>query len=395
VTNKDLLYGFNVIFLFHGWSMETYLVGGAVRDKLLNYPVSEKDWVVVGVTGEQMLEAGYRPVGKDFPVFLHPHTKEEYALARTERKTGRGYTGFHCYSSPDVSLEEDLRRRDLTINAIAEDGDGNLIDPYGGQEDLKRKLLRHVSPAFEEDPLRILRVARFYARYHQIGFTIAAETLELMRAMVARGELEELVAERVWMEIHRALKERQPEMFFRVLSDTGGMEYLMPEMAVEDRLEKAMKVLNVLLTRTDEAQCRFAGTYMHLNEAQLLAWCETYRVPGEFRELTLLVKKHIGGIKASLAKDAHGLLTLLESLDAFRRPDRFARFVMVCEAVLQVEEGSDDDLRVANLLKDALRVSVPVTAADVDVDLQGKEIGAAIAVKRISGIKQFLGGNET
>jgi tRNA nucleotidyltransferase (CCA-adding enzyme) len=374
--------------------METYLVGGAVRDKLLNYPVSERDWVVVGVTAEQMLEAGYRQVGKDFPVFLHPQTKEEYALARTERKTGRGYTGFHCFTSPDVSLEEDLRRRDLTINAIAEDANGNLIDPYGGQEDLKNRLLRHVSPAFEEDPLRILRVARFYARYYQSGFRIADETLELMRSMVARGELEDLVAERVWMEIHRALKERHPEMFYRVLSITGGMEYLMPEFAEEDLLDQAMQVLNVLLDRSEEAQCRFAATYMHLNRSQLLAWCETYRVPGEFRELTLLVKKYIRSASAELAQDAQGLLTLLESLDAFRRPDRFARFAIVCEAAVQIDADSEGDLRTVCLLKDALRASACITARDVDANLVGKAIGDAIAVKRISVIEQLLGGNE-
>ncbi|MDK1023389.1 MAG: multifunctional CCA tRNA nucleotidyl transferase/2'3'-cyclic phosphodiesterase/2'nucleotidase/phosphatase [Gammaproteobacteria bacterium] len=372
--------------------METYLVGGAVRDKLLNYPVSERDWVVVGVTAEQMLEAGYRPVGKDFPVFLHPQTNEEYALARTERKTGRGYTGFHCFTSPDVSLEEDLRRRDLTINAIAEDAHGNLIDPYGGQEDLKNKLLRHVSAAFEEDPLRVLRVARFYARYHQFGFRIADETFELMRLMVARGELKELVAERVWMEIHRALKERQPEMFFRVLYQIGGMDYLMPEFAVEKLLDRAVEVLNNLLDKSEEAKCRFASVYMHLHESRLLAWCETYRVPREFRDLTLLVKKNIGGITAELAKNAHGMLGLLESLDAFRRPDRFARFVIVCEAAFHVEEGSDNDFRVGNLLKDALRVSAHITAADVDANLQGKAIGDAIAVHRISLIEQLLEG---
>lgn len=375
--------------------METYLVGGAVRDKLLNYPVSERDWVVVGVTAEQMLEAGFRPVGKDFPVFLHPQTKEEYALARTERKTGRGYTGFHCFTSPDVSLEEDLRRRDLTINAIAEDADGNLIDPYGGQEDLKNKLLRHVSAAFEEDPLRILRVARFYARYHQIGFRIAGETLELMRSMVARGELRELVAERVWMEIHRALKEQQPEMFFRVLYQIGGMDYLVPEFAVDKSLDKAMRVLNNLLDKGEETTCRFAGAFMHLNESQLLAWCETYRVPGEFRDLTVLVKKYIGSISAELANNAQGMLGLLESLDAFRRPDRFARFLIVCEAVVRVETGSDNGFPVGNLLKEALRVAADISAADVAANLQGKAIGDAITVHRISVIEQLLEGKQS
>lgn len=213
--------------------MKTYLVGGAVRDKLLGRPVHEHDWVVVGATPEQLLAQGYSQVGRDFPVFLHPQTKEEYALARTERKSGRGYGGFVCDFSPEITLESDLLRRDLTINAIAEDADGSLIDPYGGQADLQARLLRHVSLAFREDPLRVLRVARFACRYAPLGFTIAPETLDLMRTIANDGELQELTPERVWKETERALGEAQPQVYFRVLRDCGALAVLFPEI---DRL---------------------------------------------------------------------------------------------------------------------------------------------------------------
>ena len=209
--------------------MQIYLVGGAVRDSLLNYPSSENDWVVVGATPKQMTDQGFKPVGQDFPVFIHPHTSEEYALARTERKSGQGYKGFEFYASTDVSLEEDLIRRDLTINAIAQDNDGNIIDPYGGQKDLEKKLLRHVSDAFTEDPLRVLRVARFAARYHHLGFSIANETLDLMKSIVADGEMSFLVAERVWKETSRALSEQSPQVFIKVLRDCGALNALFPE----------------------------------------------------------------------------------------------------------------------------------------------------------------------
>lgn len=211
--------------------MQIYKVGGAVRDRLLGRTVSEVDWLVVGATPEEMQARGFRPVGADFPVFLHPQTGEEYALARTERKSGRGYGGFTFHASPDVTLEEDLQRRDLTINAIAEDHSGQLIDPYGGQSDLQARLLRHVSPAFAEDPLRVLRVARFAARYAELGFRIAGETLELMRQLARSGELSALTAERSWKEISRALMEPRPDVFIQVLQDCEALAELFPELA--------------------------------------------------------------------------------------------------------------------------------------------------------------------
>ncbi len=380
------------MFRLDGWLMKTYLVGGAVRDRLLNYPVSEKDWVVVGATAEHLLDKGYQQVGKDFPVFLHPQSKEEYALARTERKTGRGYTGFHCYASPDVTLEEDLKRRDLTINAIAEDEHGNLIDPYGGQKDLADKMLRHVSAAFEEDPLRVLRVARFYARYCHLGFNIADETLELMRAMVARGELKDLVAERVWMEIHRVLGEQHPEVFYRLMDQIGGMEYLVPEFADSALLEKAMKALQRLLDKTDELQCRFAGVYMHLSESALRGWCETFRVPVEYRDLALMANRHFGAVTTNRSPAAERLLGLLVSLDAFRRPDRFKRCLLVCEAAAQAEQVGNS-FQVGELLGKVYPVAALITARDVAPDLHGKAIGDSIADHRIRAIGQLLEGD--
>ncbi|MGD9663280.1 MAG: multifunctional CCA addition/repair protein, partial [Porticoccaceae bacterium] len=213
--------------------MNIYLVGGAVRDELLGYPFSEKDWVVVGATPEEMVAQGYRPVGRDFPVFIHPQSGEEFALARTERKTGQGYKGFSFYTGLEVSLEDDLVRRDLTINAIAKSADGAIIDPYNGRADLDRKILRHVSPAFAEDPLRVLRVARFAARYHHLGFVIAPETLGLMRVLATGGELRQLTPERVWMEIQKALTEKSPHIFIQVLRNCGALKEILPEV---DRL---------------------------------------------------------------------------------------------------------------------------------------------------------------
>ena len=209
--------------------MKSYLVGGAVRDALLGLPVKDRDWVVVGATPQQMLDAGYQQVGRDFPVFLHPQSREEYALARTERKSGAGYTGFTCYAAPDVTLEADLLRRDLTVNALAQDADGAIIDPYGGQNDLRQRLLRHVSPAFSEDPLRVLRVARFAARYAHLGFRIAEETQALMAAMVEAGELAHLTPERVWKETESALTTRNPQVFFQTLRDCQALKVLFPE----------------------------------------------------------------------------------------------------------------------------------------------------------------------
>ena len=295
--------------------MKIYLVGGAVRDKMLSFPVKEKDWVVVGATAADMLKQGFRSVGKDFPVFLHPETNEEYALARTERKIGRGYTGFDFNTSADVTLEEDLKRRDLTINAMAEDADGNLIDPYGGVSDLKEKKLRHVSSAFAEDPVRILRVARFAARYAQYGFTVASETIDLMKTMVASGEVDALVPERVWKELERALGEKNPEQFFLVLLACDALPKLFPELVIKGshtvnvtpdaaKLTTLMHAHtpikdkfvgeNVLIKAartTDDKQIRFAVLLHTLAESEIKKICERYRVPTDYRKiLTTLLR---------------------------------------------------------------------------------------------------------
>ena len=300
--------------------MKTYCVGGAVRDELLGLPVKDRDWVVVGATPEQMVELGYRPVGKDFPVFLHPETHEEYALARTERKSGRGYRGFTVFASPDVTLEEDLTRRDLTINAIARGDDGVLADPFGGIADIAAGVLRHVSPAFAEDPVRILRVARFAARF---GFSIAPATHDLMRHMVADGEADHLVAERVWQELARGLMERCPSAMFAVLQDTGALARVAPELgsglstptlAIVDRAATAQAPLAV----------RFALAVHSTPDASSLALlCDRLRVPTDCRELALLCLTGIDRVRYAVDRDAEGLVDLLQWADALRRPPRF------------------------------------------------------------------------
>jgi len=298
--------------------MKSYVVGGAVRDELLGLPVSDRDWVVVGATPEQMSAAGFRPVGRDFPVFLHPQTHEEYALARTERKSGRGYKGFVVHASPDVTLEQDLARRDLTINAMARDEAGRLIDPFGGERDLKDGMLRHVSEAFAEDPVRILRVARFAARY---GFRIADETLALMRRMVEAGEVEHLVAERVWQEFARGLAERHPARMFEALAQCGALARLLPELRPDaealERAAGAQAALNV----------RFACLAWPLSEAQVLSFCERLRAPVEPRELALSACRCKPLLLAGRTANAADLLKLLKLADAFRRPERFAELL--------------------------------------------------------------------
>jgi tRNA nucleotidyltransferase (CCA-adding enzyme) len=277
----------NHIFNLEKIKMEIYLVGGAVRDRLLGLPVKEKDWVVVGATADDMLKKGYRQVGKDFPVFLHPKTREEYALARMERKVGRGYTGFDFDASPAVTLEQDLLRRDLTINAIAERSDGGLVDPYQGKADLDKKILRHVSPAFVEDPVRILRVARFTARFAQFGFTVADETVKLMQAMVKSGEVDALVAERVWKELERALQEASPAEFFHVLTACGADKVLFPALQ-----ETNLTALLRAAALSTDGEVRFAALLYNLSRQDIQDFCDRYRVPGTYRELALLVAAH-------------------------------------------------------------------------------------------------------
>ncbi|HYN11259.1 MAG TPA: multifunctional CCA tRNA nucleotidyl transferase/2'3'-cyclic phosphodiesterase/2'nucleotidase/phosphatase [Burkholderiales bacterium] len=295
--------------------MKTYAVGGAVRDELLGLPVKEKDYVVVGATPEEMQAKGFKPVGKDFPVFLHPETHEEYALARTERKSGRGYKGFKVYTSPSVTLEDDLRRRDLTINAIAKDEEtGELIDPYGGQRDLKRRLLRHVSDAFAEDPVRILRVARFAARFN---FKVAPETMMLMKRMVSSGETDFLVPERAWQELSKGLSEKHVERMFQVLKETGLRDKLLPHVKTP---RKAL---------SGSVAVRFARLAWRLTGPQISVLCEHLRLPSEIRELALLASRlRTSFIKANNAKPKE-LLKLFKRADALRRPERFHQLLEV------------------------------------------------------------------
>jgi tRNA nucleotidyltransferase (CCA-adding enzyme) len=289
--------------------VKTYVVGGAVRDELLGLPVKDRDHVVVGATPEEMARLGYKPVGKDFPVFLHPVTHEEYALARTERKSGRGYKGFTVHAAPDVTLEDDLRRRDLTINAMAKAEDGTLIDPFGGRRDLERRVLRHVSEAFAEDPVRILRVARFAAR---LGFRVHETTMKLMQGMVSSGEADALVPERVWQEFSKGLAEREAQRMFEVLKEAG---LLFPE--IKDWPKRFSGSLPV----------RFAHLAWPLAEAEVTALCDRLRAPNEVRELALAVVRNRNALQAAATPEA--LLGLLKGTDAFRRPERFAEVLEV------------------------------------------------------------------
>lgn len=344
--------------------MDIYLVGGAVRDELLGLPVAERDWVVVGATPELLLQRGFRPVGKDFPVFLHPRTHEEYALARTERKTAPGYHGFQVHAAPDVTLEDDLHRRDLTINAMARDAEGRLIDPWSGARDLEQRWLRHVSPAFAEDPVRILRIARFSARYAPLGFRIAPETLDLMRRMVASGEVDHLVAERVWAETVRALGEAQPERFIEALRDCGALARIFPELdrlfgvpqppahhpEVDTGVHTLMALAQAVRLGADPVT-RFAVLVHDLGKGSTpaLEWprhlaheqrgadlvrvlSQRLRVPNMYRELGVLTARYHTHAHRALELRPKTLLNLLHGLDALRKPQRFGQFLLACEA---------------------------------------------------------------
>lgn len=306
--------------------MDIYLVGGAVRDQLLDYPVYDRDWVVVGATPEEMLKQGFRPVGKDFPVFIHPRSGEEYALARTERKSGKGYTGFNYHASPDITLEQDLMRRDLTINAMAQDQNGHLIDPYQGQQDLHNRILRHVSPAFAEDPLRVLRVARFAARYATLGFSVASETLQLMQQLAHSDELEHLSTERIWQEFQRALDEPAPERFLDTLQACQALPKLFPELTKVATNSAAMAMLKagtsacirlaLLLYKATEAQDPAQGA------EQIRAFCAQHRAPNAFRDFALQLRSSAADLAnyALLSGDErHQLIT---TLDLLRRPEK-------------------------------------------------------------------------
>ena len=344
--------------------MKIYLVGGAVRDRLLGRPVSERDFVVVGATPDELVAQGFRPVGKDFPVFLHPRTGEQYALARTERKTGPGYYGFATRFSPDVTLEEDLVRRDLTVNAMAEDEHGAIVDPHGGRRDLEARVLRHVSDAFVEDPLRVLRVARFATRFAPLGFTVAPETLDLMRRIVASGEVASLVPERIWVETERALGEANPVVYFEVLRACGALDAVFPEIAALfgvpqppkwhpeiDTGVHTLQVLDVAAELATDTTVRFAALVHDVGKrltppeqwprhigheeagARLIErMCARLKVPNEHRELAVLVARHHALVHRAAELRPGTVLELLEATDAFRRPERFDRMLVACEA---------------------------------------------------------------
>lgn len=318
--------------------MKVYLVGGAVRDRLLGEPVHERDFVVVGATPVDLLRQGFRQVGRDFPVFLHPKTHEEYALARTERKTGTGYRGFICDYDPSVTLAEDLARRDLTINAIAQDELGNLIDPYHGMQDLKAKQLRHVSPAFVEDPVRVLRVARFAARFYHLGFRIAEETCRLISQMIASGELLHLVPERVWQEWEKSLETKNPQIFIKTLQKLGALKEIFPEL-VHDRLSAMLNKLARVSELSTRSHVRFAAFMSDLNDIHRIEQLiQRLRIPRAFQSLVRQAVLHSNLVDALEEGNPENMVQTLEQVDAFRKPERFLELLTVCEKRTIIQE---------------------------------------------------------
>jgi tRNA nucleotidyltransferase (CCA-adding enzyme) len=357
--------------------MEIYLVGGAVRDQLLGRPVTERDWIVVGATPEEMLAQGFQPVGKDFPVFLHPKTHEEYALARTERKTGKGYTGFSCYAAPDVTLTDDLKRRDLTINAMAQTEEGSIIDPYGGQADLQNRILRHVSPAFAEDPVRILRLARFAARFPD--FKVHSDTLALAKKMVREGEVNALVAERVWQEWQRALNEPAPWRFFEVLENCNALAILFPQWNFNDSIKQA-------LNKPAEPIIKFAILFYATDLNVLKKIIQAYRVPKDYAELAILVNTYREKYNAVQKLSAEEIITLLEKLDAFRRQARFEQFLLACE-ICEPTQAKELTLMWHNFFQ--IAQSVPIEPI-LKLNLQGKAIAQALHTQRVVAISTLI-----
>lgn len=401
--------------------MKFYLVGGAVRDELLGRKAAERDWVVVGATPQQMTDAGFRQVGRDFPVFLHPGTGEEHALARTERKTGPGYRGFEVAFSPDVTLEEDLRRRDLTINAMARDESGTLIDPYGGRADIDARRLRHVSDAFNEDPVRILRVARFLARYEPLGFSIAPETMARMRAMVAAGEADALVAERTWQETAKALAEPVPAAWMRALRECGALARIFPELDALYGVPQPEKwhpeidtglhmelVLQAAADLTPEPRIRFAALMHDLGKGRTprSRWprhigheesgarlvegvSERLRVPTDYRELAILAARWHGLAHRALELRPRTVLELLEACDAFRRPERFRELLIACEADHRGRGGfRERPYPQGDVLRDAQAKATAVALNDADrAGLTGEKIGELLRRRRLGALK--------
>ena len=405
--------------------MKTYLVGGAVRDALLERAAGDHDYVVVGATPEKMLALGYRPVGKDFPVFLHPHTNEEYALARSERKTAAGYHGFVFHTDANVTLEQDLIRRDFTINAIAQDENGNLIDPFNGQQDIKNKILRHVSPAFAEDPVRILRAARFMARFAELGFSIAPETLELMRTMVRHGEVDALVSERVWQELKRALEEPRPAAFIQTLRDCGALKILFPEIdalygvpqnplwhpEIDCGIHVEMVCNMAAKLAPRDALIGFAALTHDLGKAlspkehlpkhhghentgliPLAKLCQRFKVPTDYRDLAEIVcREHLNihrlaELKTSTVHD------LIARCDGFRKPERIAQLGLVCEADKRGRLGLENaDYPSRALLNKFHAAAMAITFKDIDsTGLQGPQINEAMRRARIHAIAEAM-----
>lgn len=352
--------------------METYLVGGAVRDELLGLPVIDRDWVVVGNTEQALLDQGYERVGKDFPVFLHPTSKEEYALARTERKTASGHKGFECDASVTVTLEDDLLRRDLTINAIAKSISGNYIDPHDGLADIERRILRHVSPAFLEDPLRVLRLARFYARF--ADFSVAPETLKLAIQMIDKDQLNELAAERIWIEMSKALETAHPDRFFRLLRELGAHEKLWPAIA-----PNSIETLSALAKVTSNSELRFAGLCYHASES-LLGCLKNLKVPNKYIEVAVASQKHLDTL-LTVTHDPEAVLVLMEQLDAFRRPDRFHDLhvlAIAMSSILHQPPPIDWDY--------CFKIATGVTSVQVNPELKGPEFGAALRAMRLDAL---------
>jgi len=374
--------------------VKIYTVGGAVRDELLGLPVKDRDHVVVGATADDMARLGYRPVGKDFPVFLHPRTHEEYALARTERKTARGYKGFRVYAAPDVTLEQDLSRRDLTINAIARDEHGRIIDPYGGAADLKRGVLRHVSPAFAEDPVRILRVARFAARF---GFRVAPATLRLMRAMVEAGEADALVAERVWQELATGLMETAPSKMFALLRQCGALARVLPELAAawaqRGQCARSLRALDfaaaaghALEVRYAVLACALAG--LAAPERELRRMCMRLRAPADARDLALLALRHRAQIDQAAKLEAEQVVALFQSCDAWRRP---ARFELLLQAIENCDCGRARTLAAAARLRAALRGARAVNAGAIARrESEPHKIAARLRSARVAAVRSAL-----
>jgi tRNA nucleotidyltransferase (CCA-adding enzyme) len=401
-------------------TMQVYLVGGAVRDRLLGVPVREHDWVVVGATPQELERAGYLPVGREFPVFLHPETHEEYALARRERKVAPGYRGFTTQASPEVTLEEDLKRRDLTINAMAESAAGEIIDPYGGQTDLAARVLRHVSDAFVEDPVRILRVARFAARYAELGFRVADETMQLMRRMTEAGEVGALVAERVWQETERALGESRPEVFFETLRACGALAVIFPEIEAlfgvpqpprwHPEIDTGVHVMLAVRTAAQlgaSNAVRFAALTHDLGKARtprerwpshhghegagvplIEALSARLKVPNLYRELAILAARHHTLVHRAAELKPATVLTLLEDCDAFRRPERFAELLLACEADARGRAGREGEpYRQADYLRAALAAAAAVTLSEEDRrGLSGTRIGEEMRRRRLAAV---------